>query len=120
MHPPKNKAVQDFLDSLSAIDPEKFEVLAACRNIILDTFSKADEKIMYGGLVFFSNGEMFSGLFANKQHITLEFSDGSRMEDPGGRLEGKGKYRRHVKLKQQTDLSAKQVAFFVAQQYELM
>jgi hypothetical protein len=51
----------------------------------------------------------------NKNHITIEFSKGFLMEDPDSNLEGKGKYRRHLKILNEEDILNKNVAFFIRQ-----
>ena len=110
----KNEKVQTFLNELDLMNSELFKILNEIREIILDTHPKAEEKMMYGGIIFFIDNDMFSGVFANKNHITLEFSQGISMQDPDKHLEGKGKYRRHLKIKSKEDISDKQVSSFVA------
>jgi hypothetical protein len=111
----KNEEVQKFLNELKIVDAEKSDTLIELREIIFNYFPKTDERIMYGGIVFFLNDEMFSGLFFNKKHITLEFSKGYLLEDPNSILEGKGKYRRHIKLLTKEDIISKEVSSFVKQ-----
>jgi len=111
----KNEKVQNFLDNLQVIDNETFDIVVEVREIIFSTYQEVDEKIMYGGIVFFFNAEMFSGIFVNKNHITLEFSNGFLMKDSASRLEGIGKYRRHLKIRKREDILNKEVAFFVKQ-----
>jgi len=111
----KNKEVQEFLDKIKMVNSEKSDILIKIRQIIFDTFLKAEERIMYGGIVFFFDNKMFSGLFLNKEHITLEFSKGFIMKDPHDFLEGKGKYRRHLKFRTMDDIANNDVLFFVQQ-----
>jgi len=111
----ENEEVQKFLNEIKKVDDEKSDTLIELREIIFNYFPKTDERIMYGGIVFFLNDEMFSGLFFNKKHITLEFSNGYLMEDPNSILEGKGKYRRHIKLLTKEDIISKEVSSFVKQ-----
>lgn len=111
----KNEGVQNFLNDIKMIDAEKSEILIEIRQIIFNFFPKTDERIMYGGIVFFLNDEMFSGLFLNKKHISLEFSNGFLMKDPNSILEGKGKYRRHLKILTKEDVLSKGVSSFVKQ-----
>ncbi len=111
----ENEEVQKFLDEIQLIDAEKSDILIEIHEIIFSHFPKTDERIMYGGIVFFLNDEMFSGLFLNKKHITLEFSKGFLLEDPNRILEGKGKYRRHLKILTKEDILSKGVSFFVKQ-----
>lgn len=111
----ENAEVQKFLDEISMVDAEKTDTLIEMREIIFETFPETKEKIMYGGIVFFFDDEMFSGLFLNKNHVTLEFSKGFLMKDPNAFLEGKGKYRRHLKISAKEEIVNKKVGFFVQQ-----
>jgi hypothetical protein len=111
----KNKEVQTFLDDLKIMEGELYDMVAELRKMILDTHQQAEEKIMYGGIVFFLDGEMFGGIFSYKNHVSLEFSNGSKMNDPDNHLEGKGKFRRHLKIRTREDIAAKQAAFYIKQ-----
>ena len=111
----QNEKVKEFLENLNLIDREKFEILNEMREIVFNVYPNSNEKIMYGGIIFFLNKEMFSGLFVNKGHITMEFSRGFLMDDPNILLEGKGKYRRHLKIKVKEDILNKKTSFFMRQ-----
>jgi hypothetical protein len=73
----------------------------------------------YGGTVFMTDpdiaGSFVGGVFASKAHVSVEFSNGVAFRDPDGVLEGKGKARRHVKLRSLADIDDKDVAGFLAQ-----
>ena len=60
MNSSKNENVQKFLDYIEIMDNEKFDILYQARVILLNNYQNVDEKIMYGGIVFFFNSEMFS------------------------------------------------------------
>ncbi|MBY0573481.1 MAG: DUF1801 domain-containing protein, partial [Undibacterium sp.] len=55
-----------------------------------------------------------------KEHVSLEFGRGNELNDQHNVLEGKGKFRRHIKLHQCQDLEDKQVKFFLQQAYQLI
>ncbi|MBY4894654.1 DUF1801 domain-containing protein [Rhodobacteraceae bacterium N5(2021)] len=55
------------------------------------------------------------GVFIYKDHVSVEFSEGASLRDPGGHLEGKGKARRHVKLRTFGDIDGKDLAGFLRQ-----
>ena len=110
-----NEKVQNFLNDLKVVDPLAYSIVLEIRDIIFKVHPEVDEKMMYGGIVFFNKDEMFSGLFARKNHITLEFSNGYLMKDPDNFLEGKGKYRRHLKILNKRDIVTKQTANFIKQ-----
>ncbi len=113
MKKPENEEVLYFLDEIKTIDTEKYKTLIEIREIIFNTIPKTHEKIMFGGIVFFFKDEMFGGLFVYKNHLTLEFSKGFLMEDPNNFLEGKGKYRRHLKILSKDDILGKEIKSFV-------
>lgn len=115
MRKAQGEEVQSFLNGIKMVDGEKYKSLIEIREIVFETFPEAKEKFMYGGIVFFLNSELFSGIFVNKKHITIEFSNGHLMKDPYDRLEGKGKYRRHLKILKREDVLSKQTAFFIKQ-----
>ena len=73
--------------------------------------------MMYGGILFSVDSEMFSGLFAYSKHVSLEFSNGYLMEDVNNHLEGKGKFRRHLKILERKDIETKDVEGFVKQAF---
>ncbi|MEE9449171.1 MAG: DUF1801 domain-containing protein [Ignavibacteriaceae bacterium] len=111
----KNKKVQNFLDEIMMIDPEKHNPLLEMREIVYDVYPETNERIMYGGIMFSINFEDFSGLFVRQKHISFEFSKGFLMKDPNKFLEGNGKYRRHLKIRTNADIKNKKVIFFVKQ-----
>jgi hypothetical protein len=62
-------------------------------------------------------GALLGGVFAYKGHVSVAFSHGAGFQDPGGCLKGKGKARRHVKLRALGDREAKDVAGFLRQAF---
>ena len=111
----KNEKVQNFLDEIIIIDAEKHNSLIEMREIVFNIYPQADERIMYGGIMFSLNSEDFCGLFVRKNHISFEFSNGIIMKDPNKFLEGTGKFRRHLKIRTKIDIKNKDVALFVKQ-----
>lgn len=111
----KNKEVQEFIDRAGFIDYDKMESLNIMREIVFENFPEAEEKIMYGGIMFSRETEDFGGLFVRKNHVSFEFVKGFLMNDPKKLLEGNGKYRRHLKIKTITDVKNKEVEFYVKQ-----
>jgi hypothetical protein len=61
----------------------------------------------------FSDGTPFGGVFAYKDHVSVEFSHGAKINDTLGFLAGKGKGRRHIKLKVIDDLSGKKLEQYI-------
>ena len=110
----KDAAVQKFLDDLEEINTPKFKLIQKLRKLVQDNNPNINEKMMYGGIMFFIE-KNFGGLFVSKNHVSFEFTSGALFADPENVLEGKGKYRRHIKFKLDQDLKNEQVKFFVKQ-----
>jgi hypothetical protein len=75
----------------------------------------------YGGEVMIPDAKaptaIVGGIYVYKDYVSVEFSNGAGFDDPGGVLEGKGKARRHVKLRTLEDLATRTVAQFLKQAF---
>jgi hypothetical protein len=49
-------------------------------------------------------------VFAYSEHVSVEFGRGCDLADPHGVLEGSGKFRRHIKLRNLADIEARHLA----------
>ncbi|MCD4740306.1 DUF1801 domain-containing protein, partial [archaeon] len=50
---------------------------------------------------------------------SLEFDNGSEMQDPNTLLEGNGKYRRHLKINKLDDITGKKVSYYIKQSFKV-
>ncbi len=93
-----------------------FDVL---EEMVADVAPELHGRSMYGGQMLEREAGVAAtsvgGYFGYKAHVSFEFSHGARLSDPAGHLEGKGKARRHVKLRSVEDVGGKDVAGFLAQ-----
>ena len=110
----KNEQVEKYLEEIMLINAEQFNVLRKLREIVFNVNPKTNERIMYGGIMFSLNDD-FGGVFVRKNHISFEFGNGFTMNDPDNFLEGKGKFRRHLKIRSLSDIDDRKVEFFVKQ-----
>jgi hypothetical protein len=113
-----DQKVKKFLDDLEAVVPEKAKMITALRKMILQIMPKAEEVIMYGGIVY-KTDRLLCGLFTRKNHISIEFGRGSEMDDPYSVLEGKGKERRHIKISTYKDIEEKKVQYYINKSWHL-
>ena len=111
----RNEKVRNFLEEVMMIDAEKHASVMAMREIVFNIYPQAEERMMYGGIMFSLDSADFGGLFVRKNHISFEFSNGYAMDDPDQCLEGTGEFRRHLKIRTPADIKNKSVAFFVKQ-----
>jgi hypothetical protein len=77
----KNEQVQKFIEKLMIIDDAQFNILQKLRKIVFANYKKTNERMIYGGIMF-SLEEDFGGVFANKNHVSFEFTTGFKMSDP--------------------------------------
>lgn len=89
--------------------------------IVEEVCPNAGRRPMYGGIVFESEAgnpkTMVCGHFVYKNHVSLEFANGYELRDPENVLEGKGKYRRHIKLTSLSALHEKSVRSMIEQAF---
>ncbi len=103
------KSVETLLADVRLLSEQRYETVQAVRALVSKVIKPLAEEVKYGGILF-SSGVAFSGVFAYKEHVTVEFSYGAAIADPCGQLEGSGKLRRHIKLVSPDDVNAKQLA----------
>ncbi len=89
--------VQDFIIQIMTLDDIKFKIMESLREIAFNIFPKIKERMMYGGILLTLNEDV-GGIFVYTNHVSFEFSNGFEFDDPGHFLEGKGKFRRHLKF----------------------
>lgn len=116
--PTTTSPVQHWLDQLQHTQPVQFTLVSALRRQILGLAPDIDEQVKYGGLLF-GHPQPFCGLFAYHQHVSLEFSQGARLDNAAGLLQGNGKQRRHLKLQQLAELDAPAVQHYLQAAYRL-
>ncbi|MCH7974833.1 MAG: DUF1801 domain-containing protein [Bacteroidetes bacterium] len=109
------KLLQDF----EFVNPELGKIIQSLRETILIIAPKSEEKVMYGGIIFKIPGRMFCGLFLRKKHISIEFDLGFLLKDKNEFLEGTGKFRRHLKIKNKEEIKTKMVEKFIKECFNL-
>lgn len=106
------KSVDALLADIRLVSDEHHKIVQAVRSLAKKLVHPLTEEVKYGGILF-SSDVQFGGVFAYKDHVTVEFSRGAGIEDTLGHLEGTGKLRRHLKLQSLGDIEARQLAHFV-------
>ena len=99
-----NKLLQD----IRMLDEDRYALVQSLRELVLKLDDSVTEEVKYGGLLF-STARPFCGIFSYTKHVTLEFGQGAFLPDKYKKLEGEGKYRRHIKLTSEQDISDKHV-----------
>lgn len=110
--------VEQWARDLQLTHPELHAIVQSTRALVRSVAPKAAERVMYGGILF-SAPEQFCGVFAYSAHVSMEFGQGAELKDPYGVLEGKGKFRRHIKLLTIDDIESKHLKDYIAQALRL-
>ncbi len=107
------KSVGALIDDIRMLGEERHATVEAVRALIAKSLASVVEEVKYGGILFASEIQ-FCGVFAYKEHVSVEFSSGAGIADAFGHLEGSGKFRRHVKLMNVKDIKAKHLKEYLA------
>ena len=106
------KSVQNLLEDIRLLGEVQFDLVQSVRSLVDSQFPDVEEVVKYGGILF-SSGVQFCGVFAYKEHVSVEFGAGAKIKDSIGLLEGTGKGRRHIKLRTVADIEAKQLPAYL-------
>ncbi|MDI4633393.1 DUF1801 domain-containing protein [Pelomonas sp. V22] len=106
------KSVQSLLEDIRLLGEGQYEIVTAVRALVRKEFPQVAEEVKYGGILFASEVQ-FCGVFAYKEHVSVEFGRGASICDEFGHLEGAGKGRRHLKLRSQADIKSKHLAQYL-------
>jgi hypothetical protein len=110
-----NNKVNDFLADIQSTFPDRFKTITVIQTLFLDEDNKLSDDIKYGGIAFSLENKLIGGIYVYRDHLSIEFSDGASFSDPSKLLEGKGKMRRHLKIREYADISTKDAQFFIKQ-----
>ncbi|MBK7502643.1 MAG: DUF1801 domain-containing protein [Polaromonas sp.] len=103
-----NKSVETLVEDIRTLGEMQHSCVQAVRTLLKKRYKNLIEEVKYGGILF-TSGVQFCGVFAYKDHISLEFGHGAAIDDPYGYLEGNGKFRRHLKLLNADDIKTKKL-----------
>lgn len=104
--------VQELLADIQLLGGEQHAIVEQIRTLVKTTISPLSEEVKYGGILF-SSGIQFCGVFAYRNHVSVEFSYGAKISDDLGYLEGNGKFRRHIKLQSLGDIEVKRLTHYL-------
>ena len=106
------KSVQALIEDIRLLSETNHEIVEAVRALVKKTLKSKSEEVKYGGILF-SSEVQFGGVFAYKDHVSVEFGAGAKIVDDIGLLEGAGKGRRHLKLKSVAEVTSKKLAQYI-------
>lgn len=113
--PSKNKVVADYLQSL---DPGLKDLFILIRETVLNACPELDEDIKWKNCLTYSHKKNIIQTVVGKQHISLIFFEGMKLNDPDGILEGSGSKTKTAKITDQ-NFKPKALAKLVKQAVKL-
>ena len=106
------KSIEALLEDIRLLGEDQFQIVEQVRGLARKTVKPLAEEVKYGGILFWS-AHPFAGVFAYKEHVSVEFGQGAKIQDADGFLEGAGKGRRHIKLRSPGDIQAKKLSKYL-------
>lgn len=107
------RSVESLVQDIHLLGEKQYQLIQAVRALVSKTFKTCTEEVKYGGILFSVEGVQFGGVFAYKEHVSVEFSRGADIADPFGHLQGAGKGRRHLKLRAVEDIEFQKLASYL-------
>lgn len=108
----EQERIKALVEDLRMSHPDIYPIAEQARQLVHNILPQASERVIYGGFMFATEADV-CGVFVYTGHVSVEFGLGAQLADPHGVLEGKGKYRRHIKLHGLADIERKQLAEYV-------
>lgn len=97
--PHKMKAYASF-DAFQADQPPRTRtILRALRKLVREQEPHLVETVKWGNGCWVGEGGPVAFAHVKPDHVQFGFFSGAALNDPGGLLEGKGKFIRHVKVR---------------------
>lgn len=115
----QSKEVRQYIQDLLDFDQEKADIVIELYKLFEEHNNEFTDKFIYGGIGIYLGTELIGGLWVSKHHVSLTFSDGYKMEDKFNMLEGSGKFRRHIKVKELSEIESKHCSFYINNLYKL-
>jgi hypothetical protein len=112
LSPAATKSVASLVQDIRLVSETNHAIVEAVRALVKKTFKSTTEEVKYGGILF-TSGVPFCGVFAYKEHVSVEFGSGAKIKDEHGFLEGSGKGRRHLKFTSAAELESKKLAAYL-------
>jgi len=107
----KAKTAKALVKELS---PGLRTIMGRLRSFVKKKAPQLDEQVKWGGICWVGRGVV---CYAHplEDRVDFGFFKGAMLKDPGGILEGNGKFLRHVKVRQPADIREREFAVLLGQ-----
>jgi hypothetical protein len=101
---PTMKAYASFDDYLRAQKPKNQTIIRALRRLVKSAEPQLIEGVKWGNGCWLAGTEPVAYVYSDVACVQFGFLTGSSLTDPGGLLEGTGRYVRHIKVRTVGDI----------------
>lgn len=111
----KMKAYASFDGYLKDQSPKNQKIIRALRRFVKRVAPELGEAVKWGNGCWVGNDGPVAYVYSATGYVQFGFFHGSSLKDPKGLLEGKGKYVRHVKVRDPSGIDKRSFAALLRQ-----
>jgi len=111
----KMKTYASFNDYSKDQNPKNQAVIRALRRFVKRVEPKLNEAVKWGNGCWIGSNGPVAYVYSATDYVQFGFFYGSSLKDPGGLLEGKGKFVRHTKVRDVSDIDERAFAALLKQ-----
>ena len=100
----EGKEARAWIDEYVEKAGKQKNVVKGLRSLVKRTLAGCEEYVNPWKIPSFDSNGTVCGFMTGKEHVTFIFLRGAALPDPGGLLEGTGKFVRHVKVRTMEDV----------------
>jgi len=108
-------AYASFDDYLDAQSPENQAIIRALREFVRRTAPGLNEAVKWGNGCWVGENGPVAYVYSDTELVQFGFFNGSSLKDPRGLLEGKGRYVRHIKVRDRSAIDERAFAALLRQ-----
>ena len=100
----KMKRYATFDDYLADQAPKHRSIIRALRKFVKRAAPQLQESVKWGNGCWVEGNAPVAYVYSAPDHVQFGFFGGSALKDPKGLLQGKGKFVRHIKVLERSDI----------------
>ena len=112
---PKMKAYASFDDYAEDQSVRNQAIIAALRSFVGRVEPGLSEAVKWGNGCWIGSAGPVAYVYSAAEYVQFGFFNGSSLEDPDAMLEGKGKFVRHIKVRDPSDIEERAFAALLRQ-----
>jgi hypothetical protein len=109
------KTYASFDDYLKDQDPKNQAIIRALRRLVKRIAPGLSEAVKWGNGCWISTNGPVAYVYSATDHVQFGFFNGSSLKDPRGLLHGQGKYVRHTKVRDPSEIDERALATLLRQ-----